>query len=336
MVKIYFLKELDSMSEVNWAPSADIHTLKQRAVILAKIRQFFAEREVMEVETPTLSAASVTDVHLATFSTTFVGPGNAQGLPLFMQTSPEFAMKRLLAAGSGAIYQLAKAFRNEESGRHHNPEFTMLEWYRPGFDEFDLMNEIDELMQLILNCKKATSVSYQQVFIDVLGVDPLAASLDDLQQLATAKGYGDIAANETHKDTLLQLLFCMEVEPKIGIEAPCFVYHFPASQAALAQLNPDDNRVAGRFELYYQGMELANGFNELTDSKEQAARFAEDNQLRAQMGLPEVAADTRFLAALAHGLPQCSGVALGVDRLVMLATGKSSIKEVIAFDVTRA
>ncbi|GMM86325.1 elongation factor P--(R)-beta-lysine ligase [Pseudoalteromonas sp. MTN2-4] len=324
------------MSEISWAPSADIQTLKQRAVIIAKIRQFFADRDVMEVETPSLSAASVTDVHLATFATEFVGPGNAEGLPLYMQTSPEFAMKRLLAAGSGAIYQLAKAFRNEESGRHHNPEFTMLEWYRPGFDEFDLMNEIDALMQLILNCKKATSVSYQQVFIDLLGLDPLEATLSELQQLATEKGYGDIAASETHKDTLLQLLFCMEVEPKIGIESPCFVYHFPASQAALAQLNPDDTRVAGRFELYFKGMELANGFNELTDSKEQASRFAEDNQFRVQMGLPEVAADERFLAALAHGLPQCSGVALGIDRLVMLATGKSSIKEVIAFDVTRA
>ena len=324
------------MSENNWAPSADIQTLKQRAIIIAKIRKFFAERDVMEVETPSLSAASVTDVHLATFATEFVGPGNAEGQPLYMQTSPEFAMKRLLAAGSGAIYQLAKAFRNEESGRHHNPEFTMLEWYRPGFDEFDLMNEIDELMQLILNCEKASSVSYQQIFIDVLGLDPLEAKLRELQQLATEKGYGDIAESETHKDTLLQLLFCMEVEPKIGIEAPCFVYHFPASQAALAKLLPDDKRVAGRFELYFKGMELANGFNELTDSKEQAARFAEDNQLRVQMGLPEVAADERFLAALAHGLPQCSGVALGIDRLVMLATGKSSIKEVIAFDVTRA
>ena len=324
------------MSENNWAPSADIQTLKQRAVIIAKIRQFFAERDVMEVETPSLSAASVTDVHLATFATEFVGPGNAEGLPLYMQTSPEFAMKRLLAAGSGAIYQLAKAFRNEESGRHHNPEFTMLEWYRPGVDEFDLMNEIDALIQLILNCKKATSVSYQQVFIDVLGLDPLEATLSELQRLVTEKGYGDIAENETHKDTLLQLLFCMEVEPMIGIEAPCFVYHFPASQAALAKLTPDDKRVAGRFELYFKGMELANGFNELTDSKEQAARFDEDNQLRVQMGLPKVAADERFLAALAHGLPQCSGVALGIDRLVMLATGKPSIKEVIAFDVTRA
>ena len=324
------------MSQMNWAPSASINTLKLRAQILAKIRHFFHSRDVFEVETPCLSSASVTDVHLKTFSTEFVGPGNAQGLALFMQTSPEFAMKRLLAAGSGAIYQFAKAFRNEESGRHHNPEFTMLEWYRPGFDEFDLMSEIDELMQLILDCEKAVFVSYQQVFIDILGLDPLNTTLSELKELAKQKGYTDIAERETQQDTLLQLLFCMEIEPKIGIDAPCFVYHFPASQAALARLHPQDKRVAGRFELYYKGMELANGFNELTDEKEQATRFEEDNLQRAKMGLPQVEIDARFLAALNHGLPQCAGVALGIDRLIMIATGHSDIKEVISFDITCA
>lgn len=324
------------MSEQLWAPSGEIVTLRQRAVILHKIRTFFAERDVMEVETPSLCAASVTDVHLATFSTEFVGPGNSAGLPLYLQTSPEFAMKRLLAAGSGAIYQIAKAFRNEESGKHHNPEFTMLEWYRPDFDEFALMAEINELMMHILDCQPCTSISYQQVFMDVLAIDPLSASLDELKSEAIKYGYGDIAEAETQRDTLLQLLFCMEIEPKIGQQAPCFVYHFPASQAALAKLNPEDTRVAGRFELYYKGMELANGFNELTDATEQAARFVQDNQLRVELGLNPVEMDRHFLDALAHGLPACSGVALGVDRLVMLATGKSAIKEVIAFDIARA
>ncbi|MCF2857571.1 elongation factor P--(R)-beta-lysine ligase [Pseudoalteromonas sp. SMS1] len=324
------------MNDALWAPSAQIETLKQRANILAKIRAFFAAREVMEVETPCLSQASVTDVYLATFSTEFVGPSHAKGLPLYLQTSPEFAMKRLLAAGSGAIYQIGKAFRNEESGRHHNPEFTMLEWYRPGFDEFDLMDEIDCLMRTVLSCDVATRMSYQDAFRAHLRIDPLTIELEALKVVCGQYGYKDIAAQEQSVDALLQLLFCMEIEPQIGKDAPCFVYHFPASQAALAQLNDADPRVAGRFELYYQGMELANGFNELTNADEQSKRFDKDNQVRAQMGLPQIDKDQRFLKALEHGLPTCAGVALGIDRLVMLATGKSEIQEVIAFDVNRA
>ncbi|KTD99285.1 MULTISPECIES: elongation factor P--(R)-beta-lysine ligase [unclassified Pseudoalteromonas] len=324
------------MSVTSWAPSADIKTLKQRADILRTIREFFHVRNVMEVETPSLSAASVTDIHLASFSTSFVGPGHAGGLPLYLQTSPEFAMKRLLAAGSGAIFQLCKAFRNEEAGSHHNPEFTMLEWYRPGFDEFALMNEMDELIQCILGVESATRITYQDVFTQVLGLDPLTASLEQLKALACEHGFADIAKNETKKDTLLQLLFCMKVEPTIGQTKPCFVYHFPASQAALAQICEHDNRVAGRFELYYKNMELANGFNELTNAKEQAKRFDEDNAYRAENGLNHVPMDTRLIGALEHGLPKCAGVAMGIDRLVMLATNKDKIKDVIAFDVDRA
>ena len=324
------------MSNVLWQPSADIETLRHRAAIIRRIREFFYDRDVMEVETPNLSAASVTDVHLVTFSTEFVGPGHAGGLPLYLQTSPEFAMKRLLAAGSGAIFQLCKAFRNEEAGSHHNPEFTMLEWYRPGFDEFALMDEMDELMQLVLGVESAERLTYQQAFMNALGVDPLTADISTLQQLATEQGFADIAANETHRDTLLQLLFCMKVEPTIGQEKPCFVYHFPASQAALAQICQHDERVAGRFELYFKNMELANGFNELTNGKEQAARFSEDNQYREANGLKQVPMDERLIAALEHGLPQCAGVALGIDRLIMLATNKQKIKDVLAFDVERA
>nr|WP_193987870.1 elongation factor P--(R)-beta-lysine ligase [Lelliottia steviae] len=324
------------MSNVLWQPSADIETLRERAAIIRCIREFFYTRDVMEVETPSLSAASVTDVHLATFSTKFVGPGHAGGLPLYLQTSPEFAMKRLLAAGSGAIFQLCKVFRNEEAGSHHNPEFTMLEWYRPGFDEFALMDEMDELMQLVLGVEPAERLTYQQAFINALAVDPLTADISTLQQLATEQGFADIAAHETHRDTLLQLLFCMKVEPTIGQEKPCFIYHFPASQAALAQICQHDERVAGRFELYFKNMELANGFNELTDAKEQAARFKEDNQYREANGLKQVPMDERLIAALENGLPQCAGVALGIDRLIMLATNKQKIKDVLAFDVERA
>lgn len=321
---------------INWQPSASIENLKARASLLKTIRDFFYARNIMEVETPTLSQASVTDIHLASFSTQFVGPGFAKGLPLYLQTSPEFAMKRLLAAGSGAIFQLAKAFRNEEAGRHHNPEFTMLEWYRPGLNAAQLMDEIDELMIAALGCNKAERISYQNAFITHLQCDPLTVSIEELTQLAKQQGFDHIAEQENDKDTLLQLLFCMCIEPKIGQQRPCFVYHFPASQAALAKLNTDDNRVAERFELYFKGMELANGFDELTEADEQRQRFIDDNNKRKALGLVEVPVDERFLAALSHGLPQCSGVALGVDRLMMLALDAERISDVIAFDVERA
>lgn len=321
---------------INWQPSASIENLKTRASLLKTIRDFFYARNVMEVETPSLSQASVTDIHLASFSTQFVGPGFAKGLPLYLQTSPEFAMKRLLAAGSGAIFQLAKAFRNEEAGRHHNPEFTMLEWYRPGFNAAQLMDEIDDLMTAVVGSEKAERISYQQAFITHLACDPLTASIEELTQLAKLQGFDHIAEQENDKDTLLQLLFCMCIEPKIGQQTPCFVYHFPASQAALAKLNTDDNRVAERFELYFKGMELANGFDELTEADEQRQRFIDDNNKRKAQSLAEVTVDERFLAALSHGLPQCSGVALGVDRLLMLALNAKRISDVIAFDVERA
>ncbi len=318
-----------------WQPSADIASLKQRGALIRKIRDFFYQRDVLEVETPNLSQASVSDMHLASFSTQFIGPGYGQGLPLYLQTSPEYAMKRLLAAGSGAIFQIAKAFRNEESGRYHNPEFTMLEWYRPGFTHFELMDEIDELMQLILNCAPANKLTYQMAFQQVLGLDPLTATLADLKQLCNKHGFEHIAQYEQDPDTLLQLLFSMKVEPEIGQNEPCFIYDFPASQAALAKISDIDNKVALRFELYYKNMELANGFNELTDASEQKLRFNKDNEKRHALGLPQVSIDENFIAAIESGLPACSGVALGIDRLMMLALDKNNIQDVLSFDVSR-
>jgi len=319
-----------------WQPSASIESLKLRAEIIQKIRDFFYQRNVMEVETPSLSQASVTDIHLMSFSTEFVGPNFSKGLPLYLQTSPEYAMKRLLAAGSGSIFQISKAFRNEESGKHHNPEFSMLEWYRPGFDHFDLMNEIDALMQCILQCEPAQKLTYQQAFEAVFKIDPLVASLNTLKKLCHQHGFENIAKDEEDRDTLLQLLFSMVVEPTIGQQRPCFIYNFPASQAALAKINQEDPKVADRFELYFKNMELANGFNELTDASEQLKRFETDNQKRAKMGLTQIAIDYNLIDALSFGMEQCSGVALGIDRLIMLALEKSQIKDVISFDITRA
>ncbi len=319
--------------QMTWQPTADVAMLKQRAKLMAAIRQFFYQRDVLEVDTPAMSQASVTDIHLHTFKTEFVGPGFADGQILYLMTSPEFHMKRLLSAGSGAIYQICKSFRNEESGRYHNPEFTMLEWYRPGFDHHQLMDEMDELLQLILGCQQAERMSYQQAFLNVLGVCPLEGSMLELKQAAAKLGLSDIAEPEEDRDTLLQLLFSIGIEGKIGQEVPAFVYDFPASQAALAQINPTDNRVAERFEVYFKGIELANGFHELANGDEQLIRFEADNHKRIEMGLEPQPIDMNLVNALRAGFPDCAGVALGIDRLIMLALGLKHIDQVTAFPV---
>lgn len=320
---------------MNWQPSASIKNLKHRAVLLKSIRQFFETKGVMEVDTPAMSQATVTDVHLHTFDTTFVGPGFALGQKLYLQTSPEFHMKRLLCAGSGAIYQICKSFRNEESGRFHNPEFTMLEWYQPNYGQMDLVAEVDELLQLALETKPSEIVTYQDIFISHTGVDPLADEIETIRQFALSKELGDFVATEQCKDTLLQLIFCFVIEPLIGLERPIAIINFPASQAALARIDERDSRIASRFEFYYQGVELANGFHELSDAKEQLARFENDNRLRSLTGLAQQPIDHNLISALESGLPNCAGVALGIDRLLMLACGSSHISDVLSFDVTR-
>ncbi|EKO3558015.1 elongation factor P--(R)-beta-lysine ligase [Vibrio metschnikovii] len=324
------------MSQPQWMPSASIAQLQQRARLLQNIRQFFAEREVLEVDTPAMSQATVTDIHLQTFQTQFVGQDYAAGKTLYLMTSPEFHMKRLLAAGSGSIYQINKAFRNEENGRYHNPEFTLLEWYRVGFDHHDLMDEVDALLQMILSTDTAERITYQDAFLQVLNVCPLEASLVELKQVAAQLGLSDIAEPEQDRDTLLQLLFSIGVEAHIGQHKPVFVYDFPASQAALAKVNRNDPRVADRFEVYFKGIELANGFHELDDAAEQRKRFEQDNQKRVAMGLVAQPIDEHLLAALAAGLPACAGVALGIDRLIMLALDEDHIDKVTAFPFPRA
>ena len=324
------MKQPDSS---HWPPSAPLTALHQRAALLARIRQFFAERGVWEVETPLMSHYSVTDPHLQPFISHYQGPGGER--TLYLQTSPEYHMKRLLAAGSGAIYQLFRACRNEEHGRNHNTEFTLLEWYRPGFDDSALIDEVDALLQATLGCPPAERLSYQQAFMRHTGLCPLDASLAELRAIAPPH-CAELAANEDDRDTLLQLLFAECVEPRIGRDRPCAINRFPASQAALARICPDDPRVAARFEFYFHGIELANGFYELTDSSEQRARFTADNRKRAALGREPRAADEWLLAALGHGLPDCAGVALGVDRLLMLALGAQRIDEVIAFALPRA
>ncbi len=329
------------MTAYHWRPSADLSVLRLRAELLAQIRAFFAARGVLEVETPALSAAAITDPHLASFNTCYSGPGSQHGRPLYLHTSPEFAMKRLLAAGSGCIYQIARVFRDGEAGSRHNPEFTLLEWYRVGFDHHRLMDEVAELVGMLLAGRLALAeperLSYRQIFQHHLNLDPHRATVADLAACAETRNVSiPTGMPLDDPDPWLDLLLTHCVEPRLGSGRLTFVHDYPASQAALARLRPDDPPVGERFELYINGIELANGFHELGDTVEQRHRFAQENAARRAAGLPIMPMDEHLLAALEFGLPDCAGVALGFDRLVMLATRKTSLAEVLAFPLDRA
>ncbi|WP_411359627.1 elongation factor P--(R)-beta-lysine ligase [Pseudidiomarina salilacus] len=317
-----------------WQPSATIEVLRERAALFAKLRSFFAERGVMEVDTPVLAHFGVTDPHLSNLTSSL----RHDVVPLHLQTSPEYAMKRLLAAGSGCIYQLGKVFRDDEQGPRHNPEFTMLEWYRVGFTMQQLIDEVVELLRVGVAAPLPRQITYQQLLRETLTVDPLADdAVECLQQsLSAYPSIRELALQETDRDILLDLAMACIVEPAMDPQQPLIVTHYPASQAALAQLDPSDDRVALRFEVFYGGYELANGYQELTDAAQQAQRFTQDQQRRLQLGKPVAHADPRLIAALTHGLPQCSGVALGFDRLLMAKLGASSIEQVLPFAIDRA
>jgi lysyl-tRNA synthetase class 2 len=319
----------------DWRPSASIETLRRRAALLARARAFFASRGVLEVETPVLSRATVTDVHLASLATRIAGHAGE----FFLQTSPEYAMKRLLAAGSGDVYQVQRVFRDGETGTNHNPEFTMVEWYRLGFDDGALMDEVEALLGELLGPglrAPAERVTYRDAIARVVGLDPYRAPVAALLDAARARlgaVPGDLAAD---RDACLDLLMGAVVGPTLGDGRLTFVHDYPATQAALARVKPGDPPVAARFEAYVGGLELCNGFHELVDATEQRRRFEADVAQRRARGLPTPPIDTHLLDALAHGLPDCAGVALGFDRVVMLATGAKHIRDVLAFDVERA
>ena len=319
----------------DWRPSASLDTLVIRARLLQRIRAFFQARGVLEVETPLLCRAAVTDPHLESF----VVQQPSQGSPRYLHTSPEFAMKRLLAAGSGSIYQVCKVFRQGEAGRQHNPEFSMLEWYRLDLDHHQLMDEVESLVRELLDGYRTLAAShritYREAFQRHAKLDPLTASITELQTTVKQYGIEVIGLDDSHADPWLDLLMTHVVEPALPQDGPVFIYDYPASQAVLSRIRRSDPPVAERFELYLGGMELANGFHELLDAQEQHQRFIADLATRASTGLPVVPVDEHFLAALAAGLPPCAGVALGVDRLVMLAAGVKTIAEVLAFDDTR-
>lgn len=299
--------------------------------MLQSIRAFFDARDVLEVETPQLSAGANTDPSLASFA---VDAGEAKR---YLHTSPEFAMKRLLAAGVGDCYQVCKVFRAGESGRWHNPEFTLLEWYRLGFDDVRLSDEVVALIRA-LGAADAVSLpvvrlSYRQLFQEILGVDPLTAKPGHLAVIARQQGVHP--GCEMNGDAWLDLLISHCIAPAFPDDRLTIVSDFPASQAALARLHPD-GVTAARFEIYWGSVELANGYHELSDADEQRRRVMAEQQQRVQMGLVQLPADERFLQAMDAGIPDCAGVALGLDRLLMKLMGAQHVDAVIAFPFERA
>lgn len=316
----------------DWKPAASLTNLRIRAEFLAQIRQFFAQHQVLEVETPLLASSTATDLHLQSLQVSQVFSGDTK--PYYLQTSPEFAMKRLLAATGEPIFQIGKAFRQDEKSPRHNPEFTMLEWYRPRFSMFQLIDEVEALVNTLLGPRVIKRLSYREVFQQLLDIDPHRAGLQELA--AVARDTVDLSTGDFSRDDYLHLLLSHVIEPKL--EPDCFIYDYPAQHAALAVVAPDAQgvQVAKRFELFLDRMEIANGYLELVNAAEQRRRFEMDRAQRQQQGLIQYPIDEKLLAAMEHGLPQCSGVALGVDRLLMVAVGAQRIDQVMAFPFDRA
>ncbi|MEY4763251.1 MAG: hypothetical protein RLZZ200_3108 [Pseudomonadota bacterium] len=316
----------------DWRPSATRDALAKRARLLALTRSFFAARGVLEVETPALCAAATSDPQIQSFAV----PATAGMHAAYLHTSPEYAMKRLLAAGSGDIYQLCKVFRAEERSGQHNPEFTLLEWYRLGFSLDALMTETAGLAQELLAAhgggrRRIESLAYRDAFQSRLSIDPFFADFDVLSACARDYGLSEGSIATATRDELLDFLVATQVGPTLGRDSLCCLHHYPASQASLAQLDAEEPGTALRFELYAEGVELANGYVELGDPDEQRRRFDADRRERLRRGLAPHAGDERLLAALQSGLPYCAGVAMGFDRIVMLALGEKRIDAVMSF-----
>ena len=330
----------DGDGPMRWRPTASREMLELRAALLARARAFFGSRGVLEVDTPIVVNAPVTDVHIhsARVALQAADRREAASQPYFLHTSPEYAMKRLLAAGVGDIYQICHVVRALERGRLHNAEFTLIEWYRAGFSLDALMSEVEALVRELLGAAGAARagkrLSYREAFLRELALDPFTAPLEMLAQSAhRAAGFEGAAAG---RDELLEVLMGTVIGPRLGRGELTFVHGYPASQAALARLDPADPRAAQRFELYCEGIELANGFHELACAREQRERFERDIEERRRLGLPGCDPDERLLAALEAGIPDCSGVALGFDRTLMLAAGAGHIDAVLPFPIERA
>jgi lysyl-tRNA synthetase class 2 len=313
----------------NWQPVASREVIKQRARMLKRIRAFFDARDVLEVETPIVASAGSTDPHIDSLQTIF------REQTYYLNTSPEYSMKRILADCGEPIYQVCKVFRDDELGPNHNPEFSMLEWYRPGFDMHMLMDEIQGLLGSVLAQESidVDRMSYRQAFEKYAGIDPHEASAEDCRRCAIQHGIDQPVGLDDDKDEWLDWLLTQLVMSSFDTNRFTFIYNYPESQCALARITEDKQgmKVASRFELFFGEVELANGFHELQSSTEQRQRFELENKRRIKSGKPAVKIDEYLLAALSDGLPDCSGVALGLDRLLMVICNKKSIDKTLVF-----
>ena len=329
------------MSDNPWQPSAPLNNLHQRGNILRGIREYFHREQVLEVETPMLSRCATVDPHIDSFQAEYCPLGTDVKETLFLHTSPEFPMKRLLSAGCDDIYFLGRVFRNGEAGGRHNPEFTMLEWYRLDVDHHQLMDDVTGVIQAVTGFEEVGRFTYRELFENRLGIDPHEATEEELMQL-THK-YVDASLSGLSRNDYLDLLFSTCIEPDLGGKDShslkgIYVYDYPASMSALSRIykNEQGQRVSARFELFINGYEVANGYHELADGDEQQQRFEHDQLEREQLGKPVYPYDQNMVEALKQGFPDCAGVAMGIDRLHMLIEGTQSIKEVIPFDFFRA
>lgn len=321
----------------DFRPAASWENLRLRAGLLRRLREFFARHDFLEVETPILSADTVVDRHLDPFYTEVPGGAGEPPRRLWLQTSPEFAMKRLLAAGGRAIYQVTRVFRLGEQGPLHNPEFTMVEWYRAGDRLDEGMQLTSDLCEALLRRGPAQRVSYAEAFRRHVGLDPHAADTDELASAAEGRGVIPPASlSMEDRDGWLNLLLAERVQPHLGHRRPVLLYDYPAGQAMLARVRAEEPPVAERFELYVAGIELANGYHELLDPAELLRRSAHANAQRQADGKSALPERSRLLAAMEAGLPAAVGVSLGFDRLVMLAAGAKGLSEVTAFPFDRA
>lgn len=319
---------------MTYQPTATLESARERANMYATIRQFFAEREVLEVQTPVMSQAGNTDIFLQSVSTNVTV--NDKPRTYYLHTSPEFAMKRLLAAWQVPMYQICPVFRDNEIGRRHNVEFTMLEWYRPGFSLDELARELNDLVSVVMGYTVIFDhYRYVDAFLDFVKIHPFTASCDTLQAIARDNGIF-VDMGDDHQGWL-DVLFSQLVEPHLGKDLPTLLYDYPVATASLAKTttDKDGNLVARRFELYMNGLEIANAYDELADGQALRVRFEQDNLARKQRGLPVMPIDDNLLAAC-DALPPCSGIAVGLDRLLMVKVGAETLEQVIAFPITQA
>lgn len=320
------------VQQTDWHPTASLETLQKRAEFLATIRQFMADRQILEVETPALSKSGNTDPNIDSLVTEVKRPDQVEKQTYFLHTSPEFAMKRLLAAGSEAIYQICRVFRDDEYSKLHNVEFTMLEWYRPDFTYYDLMNEISDLLG-ILGFETPEKLSFAELFQSFTELDPHNTELQALENVAKERG---LKSSNLSEAALFDFIISDILDKQLDSTKPLFIYDYPVSMSALANFSDTQPKVAKRFELIIKGIEIANGYDELIDPKEQRRRLENDLTQRFQANKVEIPLDEHLLEAMQNGLPKMAGVAVGLDRLLMLKLGKNEVSDVMAFSITNS